>query len=152
MHILIADDDAVCRSFVEEMAKSWGFTVSLAADGEEAMAAVRANPAPEILILDWMMPKLDGFEVCRRLKQSGQGLYIIMITGGGHKDDLIKPLVAGADDYIVKPFEGLDLKLHLRNAVTIIKLRAENADLRAQLAGASQRSPRPAPVPAASTT
>ena len=142
MHVLIADDDPVCRTFLEDLAKGWGFTVSLAQDGEEALAGVRATPSPDILVLDWMMPKLDGYEVCRRLKQSmGQAIYIIMITGGGLKEDLIKPLVAGADDFIVKPFEGIDLKLHLRNAVTIIKLRAENAELRARVAAGAQRHP-----------
>jgi DNA-binding response OmpR family regulator len=139
MHILIADDDPVCRDFLEGLVTTWGFSVSLAADGEQAMRLAQGLPRPDVIILDWMMPKLDGFEVCRKLKQSAdQDQYIIMITGGSRKDDLIKPLVAGADDYIVKPFDGIDVQLHLRNAATTLGLREENRELRDRLFAMSQ--------------
>ena len=133
MHILIADDDPVYRTFIEELVSKWGFTVSLACDGKEALEALDATPKPDAVLLDWMMPEIDGFEVCRRIKQSEhKDTYVIMITGISKKNDLIKVLVAGADDYIGKPFEPIDLQIHLRNAVAMLTLRTELAELQKQ--------------------
>lgn len=135
MHVLIADDDPVYQQLVDDLLNQWGITTTLVPDGEQAWDAFQRDKTIDVAILDWMMPGLDGFEVCQRIKQDpSREVYIILITGSRLKEEIIRVLIAGADDYIMKPFEALDLKVRLRNAMTILALRAEVAELR-QLRG-----------------
>ena len=132
MRILIADDDPVYRTLLGDLLVQWGFDVVLTCDGQEASEAIQADPDIDLAVLDWMMPGKDGYELCREIKQdpARQDLYIIIITGSRCRDQLLKVVVAGADDYILKPFEPLDLKIRLHAAKRIIDLRAELAQLR----------------------
>ncbi len=125
MKILIADDDPVYRSLLESMLKQWGYEVIVACDGKEAMEVLSQPDAPMLVIIDWMMPEMDGFEVCRQVRQlrPESNCYIILLTGSRQKEEIIKVLVAGADDYLLKPFDPLDLKIHLRAARRIIDLQ-----------------------------
>ena len=129
MQILIADDDPVYRTLVESLLVEWGYEVALACDGNEAWEILQRSEAPELVILDWMMPGIDGFEICQRVRQADlpREVYIILMTGTSRKEDIIKVLVAGADDYLIKPFEPLDLKIRLRAARRILDLQAELA-------------------------
>jgi DNA-binding response OmpR family regulator len=125
MKILIADDDAVYRSLLERMLEQWDYQVVTTCDGQEAMDVLSGGDPPRVVILDWMMPRVDGFEVCRRLRQmeGGADFYIILLTGSRLKEEIIKVLVAGADDYLLKPFDPLDLKIRLRAAHRILDLQ-----------------------------
>ena len=135
MRVLIADDDPVYRGLLEELLKQYDFDVVSVPNGLEAWEAIQHDETIKLVILDWMMPEMDGYEVCRRIREAGtrQDTYVILVTGSQLKDEIIKILVAGADDYIIKPFEPLDLKIHLRAAMRIIDLEAEAAELRKAL-------------------
>ncbi len=132
MWALIADDDPVYRELVNDLLTGWGFETVVVGDGEQAEKIIRDDERIEIAVLDWMMPVMDGYEVCRRMKQSdaGRDVYVIIITGDRLRDELIKVLIAGADDYVIKPFEPLDLKIRLRAAQNIIGLRKQLEELR----------------------
>ena len=133
MHILIADDDNVCRTLLSGLLDQWGFQHTSVSDGQEAWDVIRRDPSIKLVLLDWMMPNMDGYQVCeaiRKDKARSSDVYVILITGARMKDDVIKVLVAGADDYIIKPFEPLDLRIRLRAAMRIIDLQTEVGQLR----------------------
>jgi DNA-binding response OmpR family regulator len=114
MKILVAEDDAVTRSRLERMLTKWGFEVILTVDGNEAWKALKKKNSPKLILLDWMMPGIEGLEICKRLRaiESDDPAYIILLTGRTNKKDIVQGLEAGADDYIPKPFE--DSELHAR--------------------------------------
>jgi len=113
--ILIVDDEPSIVISLEYLMKREGFEVSVAADGEAALAAVAARP-PDLVILDVMMPKLNGFEVCRRLRAepAWRGVRILMLTAKGREPELQKGLALGADAYVTKPFSTRDLVAEVR--------------------------------------
>ncbi len=112
--------------------RQWDFEVTSVSDGSEAWEAIQRDRMIKLAILDWMMPGLEGHEVCQKIKQDGNisTVYTILVTGSRLKDDIIRVLIAGADDYIIKPFEPLDLKIHVRAAMRIISLEEELSELR----------------------
>ncbi len=111
MDILIAEDDYTSRSILTAVLAKRGHTVKAAVDGAEALRAMQAPDAPRLAVLDWMMPELDGVDVCRRLRamETDQPPYIIMLTTKGEKKDVIAGLEAGADDYLAKPYDAAEL-------------------------------------------
>ncbi|MFW6133042.1 MAG: response regulator [Planctomycetota bacterium] len=139
MRVLIADDDATYRQWLEMLLSGWDFEPETVSDGQQAMAALRRPDAPRLVILDWCMPEADGFEVARFLRgqHHTSDAYVLMITGSRSKDDMLQVLVCGADDYLIKPFDPMDLKIHLRAATRILHLQAELANLR----GGGRRQP-----------
>lgn len=110
--VLIVDDDAKLRSLLKDFLQGEHWQVRTAADGLEALAAVRAQ-RPSIIILDLMMPKLDGIEVCRRMRQTSQ-VPIIMLTARDDEVDKLLGLEIGADDYLVKPFSLRELAARMK--------------------------------------
>ena len=108
--ILVADDDPDVRDILRTILEPAGFSIAEAADGEAALHAVRVHP-PDLVILDYMMPKLTGPQICEQLKQDVllRHLPIIMLTGKGELQDKVDGISAGADDYLVKPFEPKEL-------------------------------------------
>jgi DNA-binding response OmpR family regulator len=132
MRILVADDDATYRCLLSNLLTQWQFEVEMVADGLKALAAMEGENPPPMAILDWEMPGMDGFEVTRSIRagQEGDGPYLIIITGSRKKEDIMKVLFCGADDYLIKPFDPVDLKVHLRNAIRMIHLREEIEELR----------------------
>jgi two-component system, OmpR family, response regulator MprA len=102
-HILIVDDDNRVTSALRRTLAYEGYQVSTAANGEAALAAARSRP-PDIVILDLMLPGIDGLEVCRRLRSSGDGIAVLMLTARDAVADRVAGLETGADDYLVKPF------------------------------------------------
>ena len=108
--VLVADDDPDLRDILRSVLEGAGFTVLEAADGEQALRAVRAHP-PQLVILDYMMPALTGPQVCERLKQDVllRHLPVVMLTGKSELQDKVEGINAGADDYVVKPFEPQEL-------------------------------------------
>jgi CheY-like chemotaxis protein len=134
MRALIADDDPVYRCLLEKLLTEWGYEVTAASDGTEAWEAIQTDKELKLAVLDWMMPGMDGYDVCRLARQeAGKDIYFILVTGSAAREDILRVLVAGADDYILKPFEAMDLQMRLRAAQRIIGLEAEVAQLRRKL-------------------
>jgi two-component system, NtrC family, sensor kinase len=104
MHTLLADDDEMMRLLLAAVARSCGHEVTMARDGEEAWAIFQRE-TPPLVILDWQMPKLDGLEICQRIRSFVPSLdtFIVMVTARDTDRDLLRVLDAGADDYIFKP-------------------------------------------------
>jgi CheY-like chemotaxis protein len=122
MKLLIADDEPAVRALVHATLEGDGYVILEAADGEEALEVARAE-LPALVLLDIMMPRLDGLEVCRRLKADPgtSGIVIVMLTAQAQDRDRQRGLAAGADDYFTKPFSPLALldmveRLRLRSA------------------------------------
>ncbi|MGD1018847.1 MAG: response regulator transcription factor [Verrucomicrobiia bacterium] len=129
MRILIAEDDAVPRHLLQTTLTKWGYEVISTTDGMQALDALSRPDAPSLAILDWMMPGLDGAEVCRRARslRTDRLLYIVLLTSKGSKEDVVHGLTAGADDYIVKPFDRSELKARINVGERILRLQAELA-------------------------
>jgi DNA-binding response OmpR family regulator len=122
--ILVAEDDAVSRELIKARLANWGYEVVVTQSGSEAMAEFRKKDAPSLAILDWMMPDMDGLEVCRRVREADRMVYIILLTARGGKENLIEGLSAGADDYLIKPFDKDELHARLLVGVRVMELQA----------------------------
>jgi two-component system cell cycle response regulator len=126
MRILIADDSVVSRHLLDATLRKWGYEVVVACDGMEAWNVLQAPDAPQLAVLDWVMPGLTGPEICRRVREHTKGresyTYILLLTSKSLKEDLIEGLEAGADDYLTKPFDQHELKVRLRAGTRIISL------------------------------
>ena len=127
MRILIADDSNVSRHLLESIVKKWGYQVVTTADGNQAWEVLQRDDAPRMAILDWMMPGMTGPEVCRRVREKGVEpyTYILLLTSRTQKEDVIEGMTAGADDYVVKPFDQQELNVRLRAGRRIIDLQDE---------------------------
>ena len=114
-YILVVDDEAALLTLVRFNLEKGGFEVGEAVDGEEAMLMIRER-RPDLILLDWMLPRLSGIEVCRRVRRQAdtQNLPIIMLTARGEESDRVRGLDYGADDYIVKPFSPSELVARVR--------------------------------------
>ncbi len=127
MRILIAEDDPVSRRLLEVTLNKWGYQVIACPDGTTALQALQQPGAPSLAILDWMMPDVDGVQVCREVRQrvSEPYTYVLLLTAKNHRSDIITGLEAGADDYIVKPFDANELRMRLRAGRRILDLQSE---------------------------
>jgi len=128
LRILIAEDDSISRRILETTLVKWGFEVIVTRDGREAWQALKADDAPKLAILDWMMPGLDGVDVCKRIRMAGAGgsyTYVILLTTKGQKEDIVAGMDAGADDYITKPFDSGELHVRLRAAKRVLDLESQ---------------------------
>jgi diguanylate cyclase (GGDEF)-like protein len=127
MRVLIADDDDVLRHILEATLAKWGYDVVVARNGLEAWRLLQGNDAPKLAILDWIMPGMDGVEVCREIRRGEDRpyIYVLLLTAKHKKQDVIAGLEAGADDYIAKPFDPQELKVRLRTGRRILDLQAE---------------------------
>jgi two-component system, cell cycle response regulator len=133
--VLIAEDDVVSRRFLEAMLTRWGYEVVVTRNGDEAWELLQRTDAPPLAILDWMMPGMDGVEVCRKVRQRGQEpyIYLLLLTTKGRKENIIEGLDAGADDYLTKPFDPHELQVRLRTGKRIMTLQAELIEAREAL-------------------
>lgn len=111
--ILVADDDQKLLKMVQRTLIYEGFEVVTAADGREAIDQLQAEP-PDLIILDWMMPKLDGLEMLTRIRTAGDTIPVLMLTARDAVEDRVQGLDRGADDYLVKPFAPSELLARLR--------------------------------------
>lgn len=125
MRVLIADDDMISRSVVKALLTKWGYEVLEAEDGNQAWDILKEKDSPRLVLIDWMMPGMDGLELSRRLRQLDDNTYhyVILLTGRNSKEDIIDGLDAGADDYITKPFVAQELKVRLRVGSRILALQ-----------------------------
>lgn len=124
MKVLIADDEAVSRWLLESSLRRWGYDVQVAHDGDEAWRILQQPNAPQLVVFDWMMPGMDGLQLCRAVR--GHKLepytYIILLTTKRGQKDVVEGLESGADDYISKPFDPQELKVRLRTGKRILYL------------------------------
>ncbi len=127
MRILVADDDEVVRAVLVALLEHLGHEVVLASDGTEAWAIIQREDAPSLVILDWMMPGIDGVEICRRLRQSAKRpyQYLLMLTAKDEMQDLVESIESGADDYLRKPFDARELRARLHAGQRILVLQDE---------------------------
>jgi two-component system cell cycle response regulator len=128
--ILVAEDDPVSRRLLEVTLSKWGYEVVTCADGQAAWDVLKAPDAPQLVILDWMMPLLDGLQVCRNVRNPAERpaesyVYIILLTAKSQKTDMVTGLEAGADDYLTKPFDAQELRMRLRAGRRILDLLDE---------------------------
>jgi two-component system response regulator MprA len=114
MRILVVDDDRAVRDSLRRSLAFNGYQVELATDGQQALAAIAGGDRPDALVLDVMMPRLDGLEVCRRLRSAGDDLPVLVLTAREAVSDRVAGLDAGADDYLAKPFALEELLARLR--------------------------------------
>lgn len=127
MRILLAEDDRVTRRLLESYTRKWGHEAVVCSSGGHAWEILGSEDGPRLAVIDWMMPEMTGVEICRRVRnrKNQPYVYIILLTSKGGKEHLIEGLDAGADDYIVKPFDPNELKVRLRAGVRIIQLQED---------------------------
>lgn len=127
MKILAAEDNVIFQSLLRNMLTKWGYDVVSAGDGLEAWQILQSEDAPRLAILDWMMPGLDGVEVCRRLRASGREpyIYVLLLTARTESVDLVEGMDAGADDYLRKPLNAMELRARLRAGRRIVELQEQ---------------------------
>ena len=127
MKILAAEDSPVFQSMLRSILTKWGFEVTIAKDGNEALQELEAEDAPRLAILDWNMPGMDGVEVCRRVRAKGREpyTYLVLLTARTDSGDRVEGIDAGADDYLTKPFNAAELRARLRAGQRILDLQEQ---------------------------
>jgi diguanylate cyclase (GGDEF)-like protein len=135
MKVLIADDSATSRILLRSALLRWGYEVAVAENGAQAWEMLAAPDAPALAILDWVMPHMTGPEVCRRVRETHREpyTYILLLTSKNTKDETVEGLEAGADDYIVKPFDEHELQVRLRAGKRIVDLQMHLLQAREEL-------------------
>ena len=143
MRILIAEDDAISRRLLETILGKWGYEVVVALDGEQAWQVLQTENSPRLVILDWMMPGMDGIELCRRVRErlSVPYVYVLLLTARSQREDLLQGMDAGADDYVTKPFDANELKVRLRAGRRILDLQEQLMAAQEQLRDQASRDP-----------
>ena len=126
MKVLIAEDGGVARKILETNLKKWGYEVIATPNGSQAWEVLNKDDAPNLAILDWLMPDMTGPEVCKKVRSSGTDryTYIILVTARGQKDDIFEGFAAGADDYLTKPYDKQELFWRLRVGERILRLQS----------------------------
>ena len=126
MKVLVAEDDRIARRLLETMLKKWGYDVVIAPDGNDAWCALQSDGAPHLMLLDWMMPGIDGLEICRRIRKSSIPLqpYIILVTAKDRKADIVLGLEAGANDYVSKPYDKSELHARIKVGERVLELQS----------------------------
>jgi len=128
MQVLVVDDSAVYRKLIGDHLRSWDFGVTLAVTGEEAWRALQQPEAPKLVLLDWVLPDLEGIELCQRIRKAGATghyVYVILLTSKQGRQNMLDAMNAGADDYLLKPFDASELKARLLVGKRILNLQDE---------------------------
>jgi two-component system cell cycle response regulator len=127
MKILIADDDPISVLYLQDMLGEWGYDVAVAADGATACDILRQPDGPVLAVLDWMMPRMDGIDVCRAIRDTVKDryVYMIMLTSRTETEFIVAAMNAGADDYIGKPFNSEEMQVRVRAGRRIAELEQE---------------------------
>jgi two-component system, NtrC family, sensor kinase len=130
MNILVVDDDRLTRAMLEKVITTTGNDAIMVNDGRQAWEYYRENVVP-IVVTDWIMPEMDGLELCRRIRSADMGhyTYIVILSGKGDKDDMVRMLEAGADDFIAKPFSAKELMARIATGERIIRLENQHKEL-----------------------
>jgi diguanylate cyclase (GGDEF)-like protein len=140
MKVLIAEDDVISSRALACNIEEWGYEVVVTRNGQDAWQILNAKNKGEtneiqIAVLDWEMPKINGIDLCRKIRNRRRSrgrdyIYIILMTGRDHQEDILQGLMAGADDYMTKPFDPIELKIRLQNGQHIIHQTEARENLR----------------------
>jgi len=135
MKVLIAEDEPVSRRMIESMLCRWDYEVITARDGFEALQILQQVDAPKLAVVDWLMPGVDGIQLCEKIRQvkSDAYTYVLLLTAKQTQADVITGLEAGADDYLTKPFDPPELRMRLRTGKRILNLMDQLATSREAL-------------------
>jgi two-component system cell cycle response regulator len=127
MRVLAAEDNPVFQSMLKSMLTKWGYDAVIARSGTEAWGILESEDAPRLAVLDWMMPGMDGVEICRHIRSANREpyIYILLLTARTESQDLIEGMDAGADDYLTKPFNSHELRVRLHAGRRILNLQEE---------------------------
>jgi sigma-B regulation protein RsbU (phosphoserine phosphatase) len=138
MRVLVADDDRTATTILARTLTSWSLDVTVVDDGEKAWTVISKDGPPSLAILDWMMPTLDGPELCRRIRANPATapIYVMLLTSRSAHADLVAGLEAGADDYLVKPFDLSELRARVHVGMRVATLQERLADRVAELQAA----------------
>lgn len=141
--VLVAEDDTTSRRILETILHRWGLDVISVADGTQAWEVLSGADAPSLAVLDWLMPGVEGVEICRRLRRlvTDRPPYLIMLSARDTKADLVEALDAGADDYITKPFDLAELRARIGVGRRVLALQAKLASLNAELSHQATHDP-----------
>ena len=138
MHVLIAEDDRVTGDLLSRALRRWNHETTVVGDGLQAWDHLRTTARPTLAILDWMMPELDGPEVCRRVRAQLPlaNMYLLLVTAREERSDVIAGLNAGADDYVIKPFDPDELRARVAVGERVLNLQVKLAERVAELQAA----------------
>lgn len=130
MKVLIAEDDATSRIILKAILTKWEYEVVETRDGNEAWQALQKEDAPQLVILDWVMPGMSGEKICRKLRETQflKPTYIILLTSKRNTEDVVSGLEAGANDYIRKPFDRAELRARVRVGERVVELESALAE------------------------
>src|SRR5258706_9250787 len=133
MHVLIADDDRIAAAVLSRTLKQWDFDVTVVLDGAEAwshLQGAESKRTPTLAILDWMMPHLEGADVCRRVRQEMPlaNMYLMLLTSLESRSHIVAGLDAGADDYLIKPFDPDELRARVDVGIRVVSLQEKLAE------------------------
>jgi DNA-binding response OmpR family regulator len=141
MKILVAEDELISRHMLEFSLRQWGYEVTAVEDGTQAWAVLQSELTPQVAILDWLMPGMDGTEICRQIRKDPRtsAIYIILLTARSGREDKIHGLQSGADDYITKPFDRDELRARVQVGMRVLELQGALAHRIRQLEEALSR-------------
>ena len=130
MRALVADDDPVVAALVSASLEGWGLEVAVARDGVEAWEVLQADPSIALVVIDWSMPRLDGLDVCRRVRSdpSREHLHVLLLTAREGATHVVSALDAGADDFLSKPFDPEVFRARIHVGLRILKLKQRLAE------------------------
>ena len=130
MHVLIAEDDRVTGEILARTLQRWRYTTTLVSDGAQAWERLRVATDPTLAVLDWMMPEMDGPDVCRRVRKELplSNMYLLLVTARESRGDVVAGLDAGADDYIIKPFDPEELRARVAVGARVLGLQQKLAE------------------------
>ncbi|MGA8270012.1 MAG: diguanylate cyclase [Candidatus Sulfotelmatobacter sp.] len=134
--ILVAEDSAIYRRLIETRLKDWDFDYSCVRDGKEAWKLLMKGDAPRLALLDWVLPEIDGIDLCRRLREQSREApytYVILLTAKNRKDEMLEAMDAGVDDFLAKPFDPLELKARILVGKRIVELQQKLVSANAAL-------------------
>ncbi len=127
MKILIAEDDPVSATLLKTLLTQWTYEVVVTENGDDALGILTTEDGPSLAILDWMMPGLNGAEVCRAVRGASlsRPVYLILLTRLGKRENIVEGLESGADDYLAKPFDAAELRARVQAGLRVVKLERE---------------------------
>jgi len=130
MKVLVAEDDKIFQEGLTSILTDWGFDVIIAADGNEAYKLATQYDPPQLVLVDWLMPGMEGIDVCRKVREMKHldSTYIILLTSLETKSDIVQGLKAGANDYVTKPFDSEELHARIQVGVRMIELQKKLKD------------------------
>jgi CheY-like chemotaxis protein len=137
--LILAEPDPVSSGLICDLGRNWGYDVVAVNDGLEVFAAICAQKEPALAVINWRMSGMDGIEICRATRELNRPVYIVIVTDRSGAEQLNNAVEAGADDYLITPFDADELRARLRVGARVIDLQAQLNDAKRDLAAASEQ-------------